>query len=293
MEENHISSLSQAKPAVKENRRIKIKSFFKNKTAVVGLVISVIMVAAAILASVIFPEGPFGMDTMIRLQKPSAAHLWGTDEFGRDVLCRTLYGIRISLLIGLSTAVITFVIGMILGVLSAYYHMLDNIIMRICEAMMSIPSILMGIALMSALGASSVNVVIALSIVYTPVVARIARASALSVKEMTYIEAIRSQGAGPMRILFRHIAPNCLSPVIVQATYVFATSIIVEASLSFLGAGVPVPSPSLGNILNEAKQYIFQSWWMVTFPSIVMIFLVVGINLLGDGVRDVLDPSSN
>ena len=151
----------------------------------------------------------------------------------------------------------------------------------------------MGIALMSALGASSVNVVIALSIVYTPVVARIARASALSVKEMTYIEAIRSQGAGPMRILFRHIAPNCLSPVIVQATYVFATSIIVEASLSFLGAGVPVPSPSLGNILNEAKQYIFQSWWMVTFPSIVMIFLVVGINLLGDGVRDVLDPSSN
>lgn len=284
-------NLKIAKLAIKENRKIKIQTFMKNKMAMVGLIITVIMVIAALLAPVLFPEGPIKMDNPNRFLAPSGAHLFGTDEFGRDILNRTLYGIRISFVIGGVTALITFVLGMLLGLLAGYYSILDNIIMRICEGMMSIPPVLLGIALMSALGGSAKNVVIALSIVYTPVVARVARASTLSVKEMTYIEAVKSQGAGSFRILFRHIAPNILSPVIVQATNIFATAIILEASLSFLGAGIPAPEPSLGNILSEAKQYIFKSWWLTLYPSIVMILMVMGINILGDGVRDVLDPS--
>ena len=284
-------NLKVAKLAIKENRKIKIQTFMKNKMAMVGLIITVIMVIAALLAPVLFPEGPIKMDNPNRFLAPSGAHLFGTDEFGRDILNRTLYGIRISFVIGGVTALITFVLGMLLGLLAGYYSILDNIIMRICEGMMSIPPVLLGIALMSALGGSAKNVVIALSIVYPPVVARVARASTLSVKEMTYIEAVKSQGAGSFRILFRHIAPNILSPVIVQATNIFATAIILEASLSFLGAGIPAPEPSLGNILSEAKQYIFKSWWLTLYPSIVMILMVMGINILGDGVRDVLDPS--
>lgn len=291
--EKRESSFEVAKAAIWENRKIKIKSFFKNKMAVIGLILTLLMVIAAILAPIVFPEGPIEMDTANAFKAPSGQHLFGTDEFGRDILNRTMYGIRISLLIGAATAAITFVLGMILGLLAGYFSFLDNIIMRICEGMMAIPSILMGIALMSALGCNSKNVVIALSIVYTPVVARVARASTLTVKEMTYIEAIKSQGAGWVRVLFGHIAPNTLSPVIVQATNIFATAIILEAALSFLGAGIPAPLPSMGNILSEAKQYVFNSWWLTLFPSIVMIVLVMGINILGDGIRDVIDPSSN
>lgn len=282
-----------AKAAIWDNRKIKIISFFKNKMAVVGLILTIIMILAAILAPVIFPEGPIEMNTRDRLKSPSLTHLFGTDEFGRDILNRTMYGIRISLVIGAATAAITFILGIILGLLAGYFDFLDNIIMRICEGMMAIPSILMGIALMSALGCNSKNVVIALSIVYTPVVARVARAATLTVKQMTYIEAIKSQGAGWIRVLFGHIAPNTLSSVIVQATNIFATAIILEAALSFLGAGIPAPLPSMGNILSEAKQYIFNAWWLALFPSIIMILLVMGINILGDGIRDVLDPSSN
>ena len=289
---NNTKTLDLAKSAIWDNRRIKIKAFFKNKMAVLGLVITIIMIIAALLAPVLFPEGPIEMNTKDRFLAPSATHIFGTDEFGRDILNRTMYGIRISLMIGAATAVITFVLGMILGLLAGYFSFLDNIIMRICEGMMAIPSILMGIALMSALGCNSKNVVIALSIVYTPVVARVARASTLTIKEMTYVEAIKSQGASWLRVLFGHIAPNTLSSVIVQATNIFATAIILEAALSFLGAGIPAPLPSMGNILSEAKQYIFNSWWLTLFPSIIMILLVMGINILGDGIRDVLDPSN-
>lgn len=290
---NEFDSLRAAKAAIWENRKIKIKSFYKNKMAMLGLILTLLMVASALLAPIAFPEGPIEMNTAQRFKMPSLEHLFGTDEFGRDILNRTMYGIRISLAIGLSTAIITFVFGMILGLIAGYFHFLDNVIMRICEGMMAIPSILMGIALMSALGCNSRNVVIALSIVYTPVVARVVRSETLRIKEMTYIEAIKSQGAGWYRILFGHIAPNTLSSVIVQSTNIFATAIILEAALSFLGAGIPAPLPSMGNILNEAKQYIFNAWWLTLFPSIIMIILVMGINILGDGIRDVLDPSTN
>lgn len=284
-------TLNVAKAAIWENRKIKLRSFYRNKMAMFGLILTLLMILIALLAPVIYPEGPITMDTVNRFIAPSMDHPFGTDEFGRDILNRTMYGVRISLGIGVWTAGITFVLGMFLGLLAGYFPFLDNPIMRVCEGMMAIPSILMGIALMSALGTDSKNVVIALSIVYTPVVARVARAATLSIKEMTYIEAIKSQGAGWFRILIGHIAPNTLSPIIVQATNIFATAIILEAALSFLGAGIPAPLPSMGNILSEAKQYIFNAWWLAFFPSMVMIVLVMGINILGDGIRDVLDPS--
>ena len=163
--------------------------------------------------------------------------------------------------------------------------------MRICEAMMSIPATLMAIAMMAALGAKTENVIISLRIIYMPTIAKIARASALSVKEMSYIEAIKAQGASWMRIIFRHIAPNVMSPVIVQTTFIFASAIIVESSLSFIGVGVPQPTPSLGNILSVARSVIYNSWLMTLYPGIVMILTVLGINILGDGIRDIIDPT--
>jgi peptide/nickel transport system permease protein len=195
------------------------------------------------------------------------------------------------LTVGGETALISTAIGLMLGLLSGCFRLVDNVIMRICEGMMAIPPMLLAIALVAALGSSSGNVVLSMCVAYMPMVARVARASTLSVKERTFIEAIRSQGAGWPRVLLGHIAPNIMSPVIVQATYIFASAIIIEAAMSFLGAGVPPPDPSLGNILYDAKSVIFKAWWTTVLPGLVMVLTVLGLNILGDGVRDAMDPS--
>ncbi|MGN0317108.1 MAG: ABC transporter permease [Lachnospira sp.] len=282
-----------SKDGLKEYRKLLIKNFFKKKLVVVGFVITVIMALIAIFAKVIAPYDVYQIDVVNKLAAPGNGHIFGTDNLGRDIFSRTIYGVRISMQVGLFTAVVSFVAGMILGLLAGYIPFLDNIIMRICEALNAIPPILIAIALVSALGASTVNIVVALSIVYIPNIARVARASTLSVKEMTYIEAEKAQGASMGRIIFKHIAPNIISPLIVQTTYIFASAIIVEASLSFLGAGVPAPTPSLGNMLYEAKSYIYTSWWMTVFPGIFTVLIVLGLNLFGDGLRDLIDPMSN
>jgi len=285
------SAMALNKKSIKEHRAIMIKSFLKNKLAVAGLIIVVVMVLAAVLAPVITKYDPYEMDIQNRLAAPGSGHLFGTDTFGRDVFSRVIYGLRISLYVGFAIAIIAMVFGLIIGLLSAYFPKADVVLMRICEAMMSIPATLMAIAMMAALGAKTENVIISLSIIYMPTIAKIARASALSVKEMSYIEAIKAQGASWMRIIFRHIAPNVMSPVIVQTTFIFASAIIVESSLSFIGVGVPQPTPSLGNILSEARSVIYNSWWMTLYPGIVMILTVLGINILGDGIRDIIDPT--
>ena len=285
------SAMALNKKSIKEHRAIMIKSFLKNKLAVAGLIIVVVMVLAAVLAPVITKYDPYEMDIQNRLAAPSNGHLFGTDTVGRDVFSRVIYGLRISLYVGFAIAIIAMVFGLIIGLLSAYFPKADVVLMRICEAMMSIPATLMAIAMMAALGAKTENVIISLSIIYMPTIAKIARASALSVKEMSYIEAIKAQGASWMRIIFRHIAPNVMSPVIVQTTFIFASAIIVESSLSFIGVGVPQPTPSLGNILSEARSVIYNSWWMTLYPGIVMILTVLGINILGDGIRDIIDPT--
>lgn len=282
-----------SKDGLKEYRKLVIKNFLKKKLVVAGFVITVIMALIAIFAPVITPYGIYDIDVFNKLAAPGNGHIFGTDNLGRDVFSRVLYGVRISMEVGLFTAIISFIFGIVLGLLAGYVHWLDNMIMRICEALNAIPAILIAIALVAALGASIFNIVVALAIVYIPSIARVARASTLSIKEMTYIEAEKAQGASQFRILFKHIAPNILSPVIVQTTYIFASAIIIEASLSFLGAGVPAPTPSLGNMLFEAKSYIYNAWWMTIYPGIFTVLIVLGLNLFGDGLRDIIDPMSN
>lgn len=287
------SEMGIGKEAIRERRKLKIKTFTKNKLAVFGLILTVIIVLIGIFANVICPEGPYVMDITKRYMEPCKEHIFGTDKMGRDVFARIVYGIRISLIVGAVTMIVTLIIGMILGMIAGYFKRVDNFIMRICEALMSIPPILMAIALMSAFEPNIQSVVISLCIVYTPQIARVARGATIAAKENTYIEAARAQGASSFRILLHHIAPNILSPVIVQGTYIFAIAIILEASLSFLGAGIPAPSPSLGNILYEAKEGIFTAKWLTIFPGIAMVITVLGINILGDGLRDIFDPKSN
>lgn len=281
------------KRLLKEQRRLLIERFFHNRLAVTGGLITAVILALALLAPVLAPQGPLDMIVTDRLLAPSSAHLFGTDTFGRDVFTRILYGARVSMTIGFFVGLITMFVGMLLGLLASYYKLLDEVLMRICDGLNAIPSTLLAIAFMSALGASITNVIVSLSIVAIPRMARIARSAAIVVKEQTYIEAISAAGARPLHIIFRHIAPNILSPVIVQASYVFANAIITEAALSFLGVGVPVPNPSWGNILYEGKDVIYSAWWMIVYPAVFTALTVFGLNLFGDGLRDLLDPHTN
>jgi peptide/nickel transport system permease protein len=197
------------------------------------------------------------------------------------------------MIVGVSSSLCSMFFGMIIGLYACYYKPIDNILMRICDGLSAIPSILLAIALMAVLGQSLFNVILALSIVYIPRMARISRSAALVVKEQTYIEALRSQGASSFRIIWRHIAPNILPAVVVQASYNFADAIITEASLSFLGVGVPAPQPSWGNILSEGREVITKAWWMVVYPGLATALAVMGTNIFGDGLRDILDPHTN
>lgn len=278
---------------LREQRRLLIRKFLRNRLAVTGGGITFAMLFLALLAPVLAPQGPLEMVVSDRLLAPSAAHLFGTDTFGRDVLSRILYGARVSMTIGFLVGLITMAAGMTIGLFASYFKLLDEILMRICDGLNAIPSTLLAIAFMSALGASIQNVVVSLAVVSIPRMARIARSAALVVKEQTYIEAMTAAGAGPFRIMFRHIAPNILSPVIVQASYVFANAIITEAALSFLGVGVPTPEPSWGNILYEGKDVIYKAWWMIVCPAVFTALTVFGLNLFGDGLRDLLDPHTN
>ena len=276
----------------KEHRKLRIHKFLKNKSAMIGGTLTLLMVLTAVLAP-LFAVDPVAMDMVSRLSGPSAAHWFGTDNFGRDLFSRVVNGARISMGVGAVVCVFTLIFGMTIGLLASYYKKLDNVLMRICDGLKAIPNLLLAIALMAMLGASVRNVVIALVVVHTPDIARITRSAALVVKEQTYIESMRALGAKPVRIILSHIAPNVLSPVIIQISFIFARAIIIEASLSFLGAGVPAPAPSWGNILSDGKDLIYNAPWMILFPGIFMALTVLGLNLFGDGLRDVLDPMTN
>jgi len=277
----------------KQQRQLMIRRLLTNKLMVFGGTIFVVFTFMALIGPHLMSYDPYEMKVAERLQAPSAAHWLGTDEFGRDLLTRIVYGAKVSMGVGLAVTVISSVFGLIIGLYASYYRLLDHILMRICDGLMSIPGILLAIALMAALGPSSTNVIIALSIVFTPNIARIVRSSALIIREQTYIEAMHAQGASTMRIIWRHIAPNTISPLVVQATFVFAEAIISEAALSFLGAGIPAPEPSWGNILFAGKLVIFKAWWMVVFPAAIIVLSVLGLNLLGDGLRDFIDPHTS
>ena len=277
----------------KEQRDLTIRRFFHSRLAVIGALIVLLMTITAIFAPLLAPADPLAQTVAHRLTPPGGDYLLGTDKLGRDLLSRIIYGARVSMVVGLSVGLSSMVFGMIIGLYASYYKALDGVLMRICDGLSAIPSTLLAIALMAVLGAGVMNVILALSIVYIPRMARIARSSALVVKEQTYIEALRSQGASATRIIWRHIAPNILSAVVVQASYNFANSIITEAALSFLGVGVPAPQPSWGNILSEGKDVVHIAWWMVVYPGIATALAVMGTNIFGDGLRDILDPHTN
>ncbi len=274
-------------------RNIIVRRFLSNRMAVTGCALLSIIFLLALFAPLLATQPPLEMKITDRLKAPSATHWFGTDEFGRDVYSRVVYGSRISISVGLSVVLISSVFGLILGLYSAYYRHLDNLIMRVVDGLMAFPAVLLAIAIMAALGPKVENVIISISVVYIPTVARTVRSAALVVREQTYIEAIRALGGKPWRIIWRHIAPNCLSPLIVQATFIFAYAVIIEASLSFLGAGTPPPQPSWGNILSDGRTLIRQAWWIMVFPGIAIVMTVLGLNLIGDGLRDLLDPHTN
>ena len=275
---------------LREQKQIRREQFFSNKGMVIGMVIFSLIVLSAVFIPMVSGVDPNVMDVVNRLKAPSADHIFGTDEFGRDLFIRVLYGARSSLMVGCSVALLSCLFGTIIGIYASYFKVLDAILMRICEGLTAIPGILLAIALMAALGVTNANVVIALTIVYTPSVARVVRSSALVAKGKTFVEAAKVQGASSARILWKLILPNVISPLTVQASYIFAQAIISEASLSFLGAGIPAPAASWGNILQASKSVLSKAPWYVIFPGLAVVLCVLSLNLLGDGLRDYLDP---
>ena len=253
-----------------------------------ALVLAVALVALG--ADFIAPYDPLRNDFRARLQPPGAAHWFGTDHFGRDILSRVIFGGRLSLEIGLMVVVMTGIFGTLIGGLAGYFRALDNPIMRLMDALMAFPAILLAITVSATLGASMTNVIIALSVATTPHTARIVRASVLVVREMQYVEAARALGASDLRILVRHVLANSLAPLIVRLTFVFATAILAEAVLSDIGGGPPPPAPRFGNILANGRDFMVEAPWVTIFPGLAIVACVLGLNLLGDGLRDALDP---
>jgi peptide/nickel transport system permease protein len=262
----------------------------RSRLFVVGAALFALMLAGALAADLLAPYDPLANNFRERLAPPSLAHLAGTDSFGRDVLSRILYGGRVSLGVGAAVAAATGFFGILIGAAAGYFNRLDSLLMRLMDGLMAFPGLLLAIALAAMLGSSTFNTILALSVAYTPRAARVVRAAVLVVKETEFVEAARATGAGDLRILLTHILPNSLAPVIVQTTYFFALAVLAEAVLSFIGVGPPPPAPSWGNIIADGRDYIVEAPWVSLFPGIAIALSVLGLNLLGDGLRDVLDP---
>ena len=254
----------------------------------VTVVVGALLFAA--LAGVLAPFDPLKGNFRARMVAPSLQHWMGTDHFGRDILSRVLHGARISLQIGFMVALITGIAGVLIGATAGYFRRTDGLIMRLMDAFMAFPSIILAIAISSVLGASVTNVIIALAIAATPHTARIVRASVMVVREMEYVEAARALGAGHARILLRHVLANALAPLVVRMTYVFAVAILNEAVLSYIGVGPPPPTPTFGAIIANGRDFIVAAPWITVAPGLAILVSVLGLNLLGDGLRDVLDP---
>lgn len=277
----------------KENARILRGKILSNKLIITGSIMLFLIIILTLLTPFLVKYDPITTNVMDRMQSPNADHYFGTDNLGRDIFSRVLFGARVSLMVGILVALFSGIVGTLIGLFAAYYKPLDNIFMRFMDGIMAIPEILLAISLMAALGPSSSNIIIALSIIFIPTIARTVRSTALAIKEAPFVEALKASGAKSGRIIFGHILPNCISPLLVQITFVFAYSIIVEASLSFLGVGTPPPAPSWGSIIQEGAAVVDVAWWMTVFPGLAIMITVVGLNLLGDGIRDLLDPHSN
>ncbi|AUT73819.1 ABC transporter permease [Paraburkholderia hospita] len=285
-----IDARSAAATLPRRKRRGLVR-FMRNKAAVFGAILVALIVVMAVFAPWLTQYDPVQASFMTVRQAPSAAHWFGTDELGRDVLSRLLYGARASLLAGVVSVGIAVVLGVPLGLLAGYFgKLVDGVISRIADALLSIPFLILAIALSAFLGPSLTNAMAAIGISAMPRFIRLTRGQAISVKAEEYVEGARAIGLDHARIILRYILPNVLPPIIVQASLTVASAIIAEASLSFLGLGQLPPSPSWGSMLNTAKDFVSQAPWMSIFPGIAIFLAVLGFNLLGDGLRDALDP---
>lgn len=268
-----------------------VDRLIRNKSAMIGFCLLMIIVILCLLAPLIAPQGFNVQHLQEKFQPPSLKHLCGTDNLGRDIFTRLLYGGRISLMIGFVSTLFSAVIGVIIGLFAGFYGgRADNIAMRILDVIMSIPSILLAITIAAALGTGVNSAILAIGIASIPIFARLSRAPIIQLKNEEYIEAARAISAGKLRIMFRHLLPNILSPLIVQITVNVAVSIMLAAGLSFLGMGVQPPNPEWGAIITSGKVYIIDHSYMVTMPGIAMALTVIALNLFGDGLRDCLDP---
>jgi peptide/nickel transport system permease protein len=261
----------------------------RNPTIVMGAVILLVVTALALLAP-LFAGDPLSMTPAQRLRPPSAEFWFGTDHLGRDLFARTLYGAQISLLVGLSVAAFSIIVGLVIGLLAGYYRKVDAVVMRLMDGLMAIPAILLAIALVALTKASVFVVIVAITIPEVPRVVRLVRSVVLGVREAPYVEAAIAGGTRTRKIIIRHILPNTIAPLIVQSTYICASAILIESALSFLGAGTPPDVPTWGNMIAQSRLYLGPAPWTIFFPGIALAVIVLAVNLLGDGLRDRLDP---
>lgn len=276
-------------PAV-TRRPSRLRRVARRPLPAIGAVLLALLVLSALAAPLLSPFDPFEMNVVDRLMPPNETYWFGTDAYGRDIFTRTLYGGQVSLIIGASVAVASTVIGLVIGVVAGYFRLADAILMRIMDGLMAIPGILLAIGLMSLTRASMWVVIVAITIPEVPRVVRLVRAVVLSVREQVYIQAASAIGTRFPRLMIKHILPNTFAPLIVQATYIAASAVLVESYLSFLGVGTPPEIPSWGNIIAEGRLYVQIAFWNILFPSVFLALMVLSINILGDGLRDMLDP---
>lgn len=267
-----------------------LRRLLRNRSVVGGAAVFLVFLLAAILADVISTHNPTRLNPGNRLKPPSAENYLGTDEFGRDVYSLVIHGSRVSLLVGGVTMVLTSAGGILIGLGAGYYRRLDLPMMRVMDGLMAFPAILLAIALMAARGPGVWNVIFALSVVYTPRTAMLIRSTVLSLRELDYVQAARALGRRDLSIAFRHILPNCVAPLLVQGTFIFAYAVLAEAILGFLGVGVPPYVPSWGNVISSGKNVIREAFWVSLFPGVTLTVAGLSLNLLGDGLRDTIDP---
>jgi peptide/nickel transport system permease protein len=276
--------------AAPARRSFVVDALRRHPTAIAGAALLLLLIALAVLAPFLWTVDPQALSPIRRLRPPSERYWFGTDMLGRDVWSRTIYGARVSLVVGLSVALLSAGVGLVIGMVTGFIRAFDAVVMRVMDGLMSIPSILLAIALMALTKASMENVIIAISIAEIPRVTRLVRSVVLTLREQNFVEAAIAAGTSTPRILVRHILPNTVAPLLVQGTYICASAMITEAILSFIGAGTPPNIPSWGNIMAEGRSLFQIAWWIIVFPGVFLSLAVLAVNLLGDGMRDALDP---
>lgn len=272
-------------------RKTPFGRLLRHRSGTIGLALVLFFIVVAIFAPLIAPYSPIEQNSKSRLQPPGGAHIFGTDEFGRDVLSRLMNGATNSLQVALIAVAVSGIVGTLLGLVSGYWGgLLDNLIMRLMDLIFAFPAMLLALAISAALGPGLGNTILAISIVYLPIFARVARGSVMTIKQLEYIDATRCLGGSDQRILFRHVLPNSLTPTIVQVSLALSWAMLTEAALSFLGLGTVPPMPSWGAMLNDARRLMELAPWLAIAPGTAIMLGVLGFNLLGDGLRDILDP---